>query len=56
MRGHDVQLVARVAQYLGNAPAVKGLQVVAKLVAHLLRAHALLAFGYFVMLADVIAL
>ena len=56
MRGHDVQLVARVAQHLGNAPAVKGLQVVAKLVAHLLRAHALLALGQLVVLVDVVVL
>ncbi len=51
-----MQVVAWVAQHLVDAPAVKGLQVVAELAAHLLGAGAFGARRQFIVLGDVVAL
>mgnify|MGYP000502856529 CR=1 FL=1 len=55
-RGHQMQVVARMLQHLGHAPAVKRLQAVAKLAADLLGRHPLLAGRQLVMLGNVVAL
>ena len=51
-----MQVVARVAQHLVDAPAIKGLQVVAKFAAHLFGAGPLVSDGQLVVLGDVVAL
>ena len=56
VRGDDVQPIARVAQRLLNAPAVKGLQAVSKRIADLFRTDPFLARQRFVMLLDVVVL
>ena len=49
-----MQAVARVVEHFADMAAIKSLQGLAELVAHLLGAGALLAFGYFVLLVNVV--
>ena len=55
-RGDHMQAKAGVLEHFANAPAIKGVQALAKRVTHLLRTGAALASRRFVALVDVVVL